>query len=70
MAEKPGPTGRFPDGKISWDDEGELKIGVAYDPAINQVRFEFGKPVAWLAMPSMDAVNLAMLILKAAWRAR
>lgn len=54
---KLGATGRYPDGKLNEDDEGELalKIGVKD----GNVVLDFGKPVAWFAMPPDLAVDLA-----------
>lgn len=43
-----GPTGKYPDGKISQKDEGELGIGVVdYKGCVLLV---FGKKIAWLAL--------------------
>lgn len=46
-----GPTGNFPEGRISAEDEGELSIAIAVDAENNVIRFELGKDVAWLAFP-------------------
>jgi hypothetical protein len=61
-----GPTGRFPQGKQSSDDEGELRVAMAVDRAANLVRLDFGKPVAWLSVGPDDARHLALELLKAA----
>jgi len=61
---KLGATGRYPQGKLSPDDEGELAIAVAWDPYANMLRVEFGKPVAWLALSAERAAVLASMILK------
>ena len=61
-----GATGKFPDGKISDDDEGELTLGVAYDKVDGLVRIEFGKPVAWLALDPPAAIQFAETILRKA----
>ena len=65
MVNKPkfGPTGKYPLGKLRPTDEGELRFGVAHDKAGN-VHLNFGKKVAWLAMPADKAINLARVILK------
>lgn len=57
-----GATGDFPQGKLSADDEGGLRIGVALDPT-GVVRIEFGKPIAWLGLPPSEARQLAQMIL-------
>jgi hypothetical protein len=59
-----GPTGGFPQGKLNDDDEGELRMGVAYDKLDGIVRVEFGKPVAWLGLPPPQAIQLAQLLLR------
>jgi hypothetical protein len=61
-----GATGRFPQGRVSDDDEGELTLGVAFDPVDGIVRIEFGKPVAWLGLPRDNAVAFARAILRRA----
>ena len=60
---KPGATGKYPQGSYGRHDEGELTFGVVRDNYGN-VRVEFGKPVAWLALPPETAINLARLLLK------
>jgi hypothetical protein len=60
---KPGATGDFPDGKLDETDEGGLAFGVGHD-AQGYVRIDFGKPVAWMAMPAAQAVELARLLLR------
>lgn len=43
-----GPTGRYPEGKLTKNDEGEIKIGiVAYK---GKVVINFGKPIVSLGM--------------------
>jgi hypothetical protein len=59
-----GATGTFSQGKIDDTDEGDLKLGVAYDKLNGIVRIDFGKPVAWLGMPPEQAIQLGKLLLK------
>lgn len=59
-----GATGQFPQGKVEDSDEGELRMGVAYDKLNGIVRVEFGKPVAWLGLPPPEARRLAELLLR------
>lgn len=62
---KTGATGRFPEGKFTKDDEGELRFGVAV--AGSQVIVDFGKPVAWFSMGADLAEQFGkMLVAKAA----
>jgi hypothetical protein len=59
-----GATGTFPQGVLNDDDEGALKIGVAFDKKDGLVHINFGKPVAWTAFPPEMAVQLARILLK------
>ncbi len=63
-----GASGKFPQGKLEDSDEGELRMGVAYDKLNGVVRVEFGKPVAWLGLPPPEARRLAQMLLDAASR--
>jgi len=61
-----GATGRFPFGKADATDEGELTMALAADHANGIVRIHFGKPIAWIGLPTTHARELAaMLIAKA-----
>jgi hypothetical protein len=59
-----GATGKFPDGQLGHDDQGELQMGVAWDEKAKLVQLAFGKPVAWLAFPPEQAVEMAKLLLR------
>lgn len=61
-----GETGRHPRGKADATDEGELQIALAADHANAIVRLQFGKPVAWLGLPSGEARQLAQLLVEKA----
>jgi hypothetical protein len=63
---KIGPTGEFPEGKLTEHDEGALNIGIAADIEKRVVHIQFGKPVAWLAMEKSYALGLADSIRKKA----
>jgi hypothetical protein len=63
---KIGATGQFPFGKMRPDDQGELAIAMGTDVKNGVVRMEFGKPVAWLALPASQARQLANLLLEKA----
>lgn len=62
-----GATGDFPDGKLSKDDEGglRLKVGVVD----SRVVIDFGKPVTWIGFRPNEAYEFAKLIRKHAKRA-
>lgn len=59
-----GPTGEFPEGRMNKEDEGEIQFGVAHDPVLGTVIFNFGKPVAWIAMTNAQATDLAASLLR------
>ena len=61
-----GKTGRFPYGKVSEDDEGELRVAIGIDLSQGIVRIEFGKPVAWLGLPVNQARALSQMLLEKA----
>lgn len=61
-----GATGTFPQGVLNDDDQGALQMGIRRDKEDGLVHLEFGRPVAWLALPPELAINLARSLLKAA----
>ena len=68
MAEQElGATGKFPDGKLCPEDEGELALKVSCGAGI--VKIDFGKKVRWIALPPADAANFAMMIVAHAQQA-
>jgi hypothetical protein len=63
---KIGATGEFPYGTVDATDEGELRMAIAADPRNGVVRIEFGKPVAWLGLPTVHARGLAAMLIEKA----
>jgi hypothetical protein len=63
-----GAAGTHSQGRLNDDDEGDLRMTVAFDPVDGVVRVEFGKPVAWLGLPPENAIAFAHAILKYAGR--
>ena len=59
-----GATGTFPMPALNEDDQGALKMGVARDPTDGLVHMNFGKPVAWFAMPPEVAIELGRRLLQ------
>ena len=57
-----GATGKFPQGKIDPDDEGELRVAITREG--DNVILNFGKPVAWLALPKDQVRGLISLLMK------
>ena len=63
-----GATGKFPDGQVTEDDEGELQFGIANGNG--HVIVNFGKPVAWLSMRPDQALLLSAALAEHAAQAR
>lgn len=57
-----GATGNFPDGKITNDDEGEIRIGITTKD--DTVVLDFGKPVAWIGFTKEQAKEIGELLIK------
>lgn len=57
-----GATGNYPDGKISEDDEGELKFAVL--TRCSNVMIVFGKPVGWIELSKGKAKELVIGLIK------
>lgn len=57
-----GPTGRFPEGKLTAQDEGETKIGVT--SVDGKVVMNFGKPMTWIGFTPELARQLADSLLR------
>lgn len=63
----PGATGKLsPRGKFTEDDEGELRFAIGNKDGL--VLLDFGKSVAWLAIPPQQAVEIAERIIDRARR--
>lgn len=60
--EQLGATGKFPDGKLNDDDEGELRLMISKKG--DNVHIDFGKPVAWMAFTKEDAIALGLSLIK------
>ena len=65
-----GGTGRFPLGRLSPSDEGEIQFGIAADIAKNKVVINFGKPTAWIGFDAEQAEQLAESLLSNARKLR
>ena len=59
----PPDTRRWPNSRLSGDDDGELQMAIAADPRKGVVRVTFEKPVQWMAMLPGDARKLAKALL-------
>lgn len=52
-----GATGRFPEGRLTPEDEGELRMGVTTER--EKIILAFGKPVAWIGFSVEQARKVA-----------
>lgn len=57
MTLKPGPTGKFPKGKLNEFDEGELAVAVSNEKGM--VRIDFNKKISWIALEPHQAMAFA-----------
>lgn len=57
-----GATGRFPFGKLTANDEGELRIAIGQQNG--KVVVDFGKPTAWIGFTADQADDIADLLHK------
>ena len=55
-----GATGRYPEGRLNPNDEGELAFAVGIEEG--KIALRFGKPVAWFAMNRQQALQLIALL--------
>lgn len=62
MKDNLGPTGKFPEGKITKGDQGELKMAIGIYK--NTVIIDFGTKISWLGLPKQEAIAFAELIIK------
>jgi len=53
---------RYPEGKISADDEGQVQIGIAADPGKGIVVVSFENPVTWIGVPPAQARALSIAL--------
>jgi hypothetical protein len=64
-----GPTGSYPQGKLTADDDGELQIEVFVgkdDRVGHTIIVRMGTPVKWLGMPPVVARKLAAALIACA----
>lgn len=62
-----GPTDKFPQGKLTPEDQGEIKIAIGHHGG--KVILDFGKPIAWIGFDRFQAVEIAKLLIEHAERA-
>lgn len=62
MQDPRGPTNRFPRGKVTEHDEGELKLTMYTKDGT--IFVDFGKKIAWLGLDANSARTMAQLLTK------
>ena len=58
----PGPTGKFPRGKIGPSDNGELAMIIGTDKEKGIVFVDFGTPVHWFALSALEVDGLCRML--------
>jgi hypothetical protein len=61
VEDKIGATNDYPEGKMTGDDEGGLKMRVGIKD--NRVIVDFGKDVTWLGLDSKGAIELGNILI-------
>lgn len=67
-AEELGATNQFPEGKITPQDEGELRL--AMTTVDDKIILNFGRPISWIGFTGEQAFNLAKMLRKGAKKVR
>jgi hypothetical protein len=62
-----GATGKFPEGQLCDDDEGEICFQIGSNGA--KVVMDFGKPTAWIGMNPQQAGDVASSLIEHARKA-
>lgn len=63
-----GPTGQYPQGKLTETDQGEIQIAIAV--VGGKVVINFGSPVAWIGFDPDQAKEIGRLLTEKAIQAR
>lgn len=59
-----GPTGKYPEGKIADNDEGELRMGIT---TLNgKIVMDFGKPIHTIGFTKEQAIDMANILFERA----
>jgi hypothetical protein len=62
LSEMLGATGKFPNGKLTDSDEGEIQFQIGSKDGT--IIIDFGKPVAWLGVQKEQAIEIAKALCK------
>ena len=68
LKEHIGPTGKFPEGKLTSHDEGEIGFAVFHKDG--KVIIDFGSQVSWLGMNPNQAIEIGNSLIKHGRKAR
>jgi hypothetical protein len=55
---------KYPQGRISGEDEGQAPMAIAHDPDNNVVIIRFGVPTKWIGLSPAEVFNLLTLFAK------
>jgi hypothetical protein len=66
LTEELGASGTYSQGKLNADDEGDLLLKLSAEG--DNVRVDFGKPVAWIALDVDSALEVASAMIEQAMR--
>lgn len=59
-----GATGKFSDGKITDNDEGEIVIGITEKDG--RIIMKFGKQIEWIGFTKQQALDIAVSLIQKA----
>ena len=59
---------KWPNGRLSGQDDGQLAFAIAGDSKNEQVSIEFGKPVTWFSMTPQNAIDMAAKLIEVAMK--
>lgn len=59
-----GSTNNFPEGKLTENDEGEIKLAVGITNG--KIIMNFGEPVSWIGFNADQAIDIAIALLSQA----
>lgn len=59
-----GPTGKFPEGKLTPHDEGQVQFMVGHTKDKRKVVLDFGNPISWIGMSAQEAFGLSKMLRK------
>lgn len=52
----------YPKGRISGDDNGETRVGIAYDPKNDLIIIKYSEPTEWIGLDAESAAQLIVVL--------